>query len=265
MNLHDYDIVVINSSAGKDSLATLDHVVALAAAQAYPRERITVAHADLGRVEWQGTKDLAERQAAFYGVAFIAIARPQGDLLEHVRQRRMWPSSTTRYCTSDHKRGQVAKVIVALEQALRRTVVRTGRPVAVLNIFGFRAEESPARAKRPRFALNKRLTTRTRTVYDWLPIQDWTVKQVWGAILASGAPWHRAYELGMPRLSCVFCIFSPKAALVLAGKHNRALLDQYVQVEQEIGHRFRVDLSMAEVKAAVDADEPVGTITDWRM
>ncbi len=53
-DLRPYDIILVNSSGGKDSQAML-HVL----------------------VGW------AQEQ--------------------HVRQRRLWPSSTARYCTSDHK------------------------------------------------------------------------------------------------------------------------------------------------------------------
>ena len=88
---------------------------------------------------------------------------------------------------------------------------------------------------------------------------------MWAAIKASGAPYHPAYDLGMPRLSCVFCIFAPKAALVLAGRHNPELLAEYVQVEQEIGHRFTVKLSMAEVAQAVASGENAGEMTTWNM
>lgn len=56
----------------------------------------------------------------------------------------------------------------------------------------------------------------------------------------------------------------PKAALVLAGKHNPELLAEYVRVEQAIGHRFRKELSLAEVQAAVNAGEAT-PVADWRM
>jgi hypothetical protein len=80
---------------------------------------------------------------------------------------------------------------------------------------------------------------------------------VWDRIRVSGVEHHRAYDLGMGRLSCVFCIFAPKAALVLAGKHNHELLDAYVAVEQQIGHTFRKTLTLAQIREAVQADEPV--------
>ena len=106
----------------------------------------------------------------------------------------------------------------------------------------------------------------TKKVVDtWLPILAWTEADVWAAIKASGAPYHPAYDLGMPRLSCVFCIFAPKAALILAGRHNPELLAEYVKVEQDIGHRFTVKLSMAEVAQAVESGENTGEMTTWNM
>ena len=87
-NLHDYHHVFIRSSGGKDSQAMLTHVVGVADAQSYPRSQITVTHSDLGRVEWAGTTDLAREQAEHYGLAFVVVKRPQGDLLDHARKLR---------------------------------------------------------------------------------------------------------------------------------------------------------------------------------
>lgn len=273
MDLTTYDIILINTSGGKDSQSMLDHVHKMATEQGVT-DRLVAVHANLGRMEWEGTEALAREQVASYGVRFEVVSRPQGNILDHVRQRGMWPSSTTRYCTSDHKRGQVGKVITKLvEEKMtprRKDDIRfyksIDKRVRVLSCMGFRAQESPARAKRQVFEVDKRNTNGKRHVDIWLPIHDWTEDQVWASIKASGVRHHPAYDLGMPRLSCVFCIFAPKAALVLAGKHNLELLDEYVAVEKEIDHTFRVNLSMAEVKEAVESDEPVGAMTGaWNM
>lgn len=58
MNLHSYDIILVNSSAGKDSQAMLDVIYQLADVEGV-QDRITVVHCDLGRVEWKGTRELA--------------------------------------------------------------------------------------------------------------------------------------------------------------------------------------------------------------
>ena len=100
--LNAYHWIVLNSSAGKDSQAMLDYVVAECDRACVLRDRLVVAHADLGRVEWAGTRELAEKQAQHYGLAFVAISRPQGDLLDHISKRGKFPSPAARFCTSDH-------------------------------------------------------------------------------------------------------------------------------------------------------------------
>jgi 3'-phosphoadenosine 5'-phosphosulfate sulfotransferase (PAPS reductase)/FAD synthetase len=248
-SLTRYDVIVVNSSGGKDSQAMLDLLVEQADASGV-RDRLVVVHCDLGRVEWTGTRELAERQAAHYGLRFEVVSRPQGDLLTHVEQRRMWPSSTARYCTSDHKRGQVRRVLTKLTDEVR---ARTGRQARILNCMGLRAQESPARAKKIAFEFDAKASNGRRHVDTWLPILDWSTEQVWARIKASGVEHHRAYDLGMGRLSCVFCIFAPKSALLIAGKHNRALLDSYVEVETKIGHDFRKGFKLRVIRDEVEA------------
>lgn len=280
VDLHDYNAVLLSSSGGKDSQAMIDRVVELTREQHYPLSRLVVVHADLGRVEWEGTRELAERQAAHYGLRFEVVSRiggtaarasgtydageQYGDLLDYVRRRGMWPSSTTRYCTSDFKRGPIRKVITRLHREWKAAGgVGTFR---LLQCMGLRAQESPGRAKRQPLTREDSACTGSREVMTWLPIHRWTEDQVWRRIRASGAPYHPAYDLGMPRLSCVFCIFAPRSALVLAGRHNSELLAEYAEVEAHIGHTFRQDLSLAEIVKAVEAGEDVGAMDGaWNM
>jgi 3'-phosphoadenosine 5'-phosphosulfate sulfotransferase (PAPS reductase)/FAD synthetase len=260
--LNRYAWIVINSSAGKDSQCMLDYVVEQCDRAHVPRSRLVVAHADLGRVEWPGTRELAQEHARHYGLEFLAVRRPQGDLLEHIARRGRFPSPQARYCTSDHKRGQVMKVFTLLAQRSRQEGASVCR---ILNCLGMRAQESPARARRLPFTVNPVASNGRRRVDDWLPIHDWSVEQVWQRIRASGVPYHRAYDLGMPRLSCCFCIFAPRSALLLAGKHNPELLAEYVAVERQIKHRFRLELPLAEVQRALQSGEEPGPVADWRM
>src|SRR5262249_44126218 len=138
---------------GKDSQAMIDLLVERADAEHVPRSRLVVAHADLGRVEWPGTRELAERQARHYALEFIAVSRLQGDPLQHIEQRGMFPSPTARYCTAQHKRGQIDKVLTLLTGRSRAAGVRRPR---ILSCMGMRAQESPARARRAAFAYDER-------------------------------------------------------------------------------------------------------------
>lgn len=259
-DLTDWDVILINTSGGKDSQTMMNEVVRRADEQNVARDRLIAAHADLGRVEWKGTAQLAEKQARMHGIEFRKIKRPQGDLLEHVERRGMWPSPAARYCTSDHKRSQIAKIITALDRERRE-----GRTFRLLNCMGLRAEESQARRARSPHAPNTYFSTRSRTVWDWLPIHDWSEEEVWADIARSGIPHHPAYDLGMPRLSCVLCIYAPKEALMLAGRHNPELLAEYVRLEERIDHRFRPELSLAQVAEDIERGESPGEIRSWRM
>lgn len=236
----------------------LDYVVELADV-AGVRDRIVVVHADLGRVEWKGTRELAERQARHYGVRFEVVSRPQGDLLAQIEARGMFPSSTARYCTSDQKTGQVATLLTRLAAEVRRS---TGRQARILNMLGIRAQESPARARKVAHELDRRASNSRREVVRWLPVFSWTEAEVWARIEASGVEHHFAYDLGMPRLSCCFCVLASEGALVLAARHNRELADEYVAVEARIGHRFTERLSMADIVAKADAGDAVAP-EDW--
>jgi 3'-phosphoadenosine 5'-phosphosulfate sulfotransferase (PAPS reductase)/FAD synthetase len=267
MNLTDYDVILINTSAGKDSQAMMDYVVGLAKTSGCLHKVIAV-HCDLGRVEWKGARELALEHCKHYGIHLHIVSRPQGDLLEQIEARGMFPDSANRYCTSDQKRGQVAVLITTLtnEFIALNFPGSPDRKVKVLNCMGFRAEESAARAKRKPFQVNERLTNGKRECHDWLPIHTWTVQHVWQCIRQSGVNYHYAYDLGMPRLSCCFCIFASEDALMIAGKHNPELLTEYVRVETKIDHTFRKDLSLASIKARLDAgEEPPKTARTWTM
>lgn len=261
MDLNSYDKILINSSAGKDSLAMLHHIAMMADEQNVDRSKLVVVHADLGRAEWQGTRELAEDQAKLYGLEFRAVSRSQ-DLLDQIETRGMWPSNKARYCTSDHKRDQIAKIFTQIAKEANLC-----RPIKILNAMGIRAQESHARAKKLAFESNARATGKgqRKIVDNWLPILDWSEDKVWATIKDNDLPYHHAYDLGMPRLSCVFCVFAPKAALVIAGKANPALLDTYVEMEERMGHDFRQGFKIAEVREAIAQGESVETAASWTM
>jgi 3'-phosphoadenosine 5'-phosphosulfate sulfotransferase (PAPS reductase)/FAD synthetase len=289
VDLHDHDIVLVNSSAGKDSQAMLTYVVELADAQGYDRSRIVVVHANLGRVEHPGTLALAEEQAQAYGLRFEVVARVE-DLLDQVVTRRetldakadqldadalelefagwtalaalanadavaaratpAWMSSTARYCTSDQKTSQVAKLMTRLTAEHR--AVGNAAPVRILNCLGLRADESAARALKTPYGRDSASNGR-RTVTRWLPIFTWTEEQGWATIHASGLRYHEAYTAGMPRLSCCFCVLAGRRELVLAARMYPGLAGQYAAVEDKVGHTFKHGLSMRDIIAEATA------------
>ncbi len=205
-------------------------------------------------------------QADHYGLEFVVtkyrnIKGEELSLLDYVEKRGKWMGGGARYCTSDFKRGPGGRVLTMLKE-------RSGHKVKILYVFGFRRQESPARDKKVPFELNKVQTGKgkAKEVYNYLPIHEWKEDEVWADIEESGVPHHYAYDLGMPRLSCVYCIYAGKASLMIAGKANPELLDRYVEVEEKINHRFAVKVSMKEVKEAIENNEPVGAVSGaWNM
>lgn len=259
-DLRSFRWIIVNSSGGKDSQTALRAVVLACDAAGVDRSRIVVSHQCLGRMEWEGTLELVKAQAAFYGLrvevsSYRNRAGAELSLLDYVRARKRWPDSQNRYCTSEFKRGPGGRVVVKLFREC------AGR---VLNVYGFRAQESPARSKKVVYGRNARFSSGSRECWDWLPIHSMTEAAVWEDIKASGVPFHSAYAAGMPRLSCVFCIFASRSALLVAGKLNPGLLDEYCEVEQETGHTFQNGLSLVSVRDAIRKGEQVGKVEDFR-
>lgn len=133
VDLNYYDKIVVAISGGKDSAAMLWSLVAECRRQDVPLANIVAVHADLGIVEWNGVRELAEDHARACGVEFATVSRhgrvaPKtskcyqkgetwGGLLDHVRRNGYWPKGfgaggrNTRFCTSDHKRDPIKSII----------------------------------------------------------------------------------------------------------------------------------------------------------
>ncbi len=265
IDLARYDVIVLSTSGGKDSQAMIGHVVELARA-AGVADRLVAVHADLGRVEWPGTKELAVEQAAAYGVDCHVVrkvdtAAAPADLLDRIRHRGKFPDAGRRFCTSDHKRQPIRKFYTAMAKAWADANPDAGRACRVLSCQGMRAQESPARAKREVVRPGV-VSTGRQVVDEWLPIHGWTETEVWASIEASGVRHHWAYDEGMPRLSCSFCVLASRDALVLAAQLRPDLAAEYAAVEAEIGHSFQQARSMASIIEAAET-ETVATVADW--
>jgi 3'-phosphoadenosine 5'-phosphosulfate sulfotransferase (PAPS reductase)/FAD synthetase len=257
--LRGFDAIVVNSSGGKDSQTAL-HRVAVIADEAGVLDRVTVLHCDLGHVEWPGALTLAATQSAYYGVPFQVRRREHGGLLDLVLRRRLWPSANARYCTSSLKRDVARRFYT---ETARQAAV-TGRPARLLSVMGIRAAESRARAARPAVFLDRASSSGRREVTVWHPIHELSTAQVWAAINASGAPHHPVYR-HVSRLSCSLCPLAARADLIAAARLRPALAAQYAAVEREIGHRFRADLSMAEIIRAAARSGPAHTSAVLRL
>lgn len=228
-------IFYISHSGGKDSQAMYNAVTSIV-----DPVQIRVIHADLGDIEHAGVKAHIEDTIDYKLQIAQAFnkAGDQVDLFDMIRNRRAsldakgrfdapaFPSSAARFCTSDLKTGPIWREIRQEGEAL------------VVNCVGIRAEESKSRAKkvdgRGSLNLNKKNTNSKREAWDWWPIADWTIGQVWKEIEDAGQLPHPAYENGNDRLSCMFCIFGSVNDLQNAAAQRPDLLERYTQLEADV-------------------------------
>ena len=218
-------LVSISTSGGKDSQA-----MTILLARIVPRDQLVAVHAPLGEIEWPGTIDhiLATLPE---GVPLILAPVASGKtLLDRVEERRMWPSNSTRWCTSDFKTGPIQR---ELRRYLKAHPRFGGR---VVNAMGMRADESPARARKVPWRRSDRMSVAGREVFDWLPVFDLSTDDVFRVIRDAAQSPHWAYAAGMSRLSCSFCILASRADLRRAAELRPSMYRRYAELEVRIGH-----------------------------
>lgn len=220
----------VSHSGGKDSQAMYAHLVH---DLEIPMHQIVVVHAHLGEIEWAGVVPHLQTNTdtQLHVVQAITKDGEDNDFLKMVETRGMWPSPSYRPCTSDLKRGPIYKFI-------RRIMKERGIDLAV-NCTGMRAEESAARSKRPEWSFNNQLSKAGRTVYEWLPIHDWSTDEVFDRIYAAGQKPFHAYgkrgELNQ-RLSCVFCIMGSVNDHRHGAQERPELFARLVQMGKDMDH-----------------------------
>jgi len=283
----DFDIVVISESGGKDSQATTIRVVQQADAEGYPRDKLVVVHADMGRVEWPGTVEAARDHADAFGLRFEVVAREQGDLLDHVQDRRDRLDDAARKLWAQAEQLRSAGNLDEAERAAAAAQRKWDAPawpgpgnarwctsdhktsqiqklITALAAEWRAANPDETRPFRVLQAMGMRAeesSTRAaapqvrrnarsngrKEITDWRPIHEWLVGKVWDTIHRSGIPYHYAYDLGAERVGCVFCFYKKRAELAAAAVHNPELAQQYLAAEKRARSTFKHGLSMAEV------------------
>lgn len=257
--------LVISISGGKDSQAMARAVSRLHRERGWTGPLLAV-HADLGRIEWQGSMAQVQRIARESGLKLEIVRRRDGegrwDMVDHWieraetqlaqgKQARPWSDAKNRFCTSDMKRDPINKLLRRFSR--------------VVSAEGIRAEESSARAKKPCWSERARITTRDRLAFTWNPILNWTISDVWGELGSSpvdlirrqwlyqenriaealdGWNAHKVYVMGNQRLSCAFCVLGSKNDLQNAAKHEPKLYAELVGIERKYGFSFQANRSL---------------------
>jgi 3'-phosphoadenosine 5'-phosphosulfate sulfotransferase (PAPS reductase)/FAD synthetase len=217
-------IFYVSHSGGKDSQAMYIKLASLV-----PHDQICVVHADLGEIEWAGVQEHIKNTIT-HSLNVVTANKTFFEMVIRRSQTRpdapSWPSSSTRQCTSDLKRGPIHKFI-------RNDMKKRGIVLSV-NATGIRAEESPGRSKKNPLAVNKLLSVAGRTVYDYLPIHQLSTAEVFEIIREAGQQPFWAYVRNK-RLSCVFCIMGCDNDLRHGAEQRPELYQKYLDLEAETG------------------------------
>ena len=206
--------IVISFSGGKDSSAMLAFIC-----ENYPLNKKYVIWADTGW-EHESLEEWNKKLCLMWGFDLIVV-RAKNDFFQCVEQRQKFPGFSCRYCTGKLKQDPIAKWI-------RKNLFGT-----ILIAMGMRAEESKMRAKKSPYKINTELTTKKRFVFDWLPIFDWTEKQVYSYLKGLKIPLHPVYDY-LPRLSCQICIFNGRNHLRAIQYNNPKAVEQIAIIEDRI-------------------------------
>jgi 3'-phosphoadenosine 5'-phosphosulfate sulfotransferase (PAPS reductase)/FAD synthetase len=214
-------LFAVNDSGGKDSQA-----MRLLVQKLVPASQIVLIHAVLEEVDWEGTVEHIQGNAQELP---LLLAYPAKTFFQMVDHRGKFPDPSRRQCTSDLKRGPI-------EREIRRYLAKNPQfGGLVVNCMGMRAQESASRSKLQTLKRNDRNSVAGREWFDWLPIHELNADQVFATIADAGQKPHWAYEAGMTRLSCCFCIMASKGDLTTAAKLKPALYARYCQKERDLG------------------------------
>ena len=129
------------------------------------------------------------------------------------------PSTKARFCTEYLKVYPITqKVIIPTLREFRK----------VWSWQGVRADESPARAKLPMIDREGDLPG----IYNYRPILNWSVEQVFAMHKKHGIEPNPLYKLGMGRVGCLPCVNCRKSELAEIGRRFPEEIDRVAKWEQ---------------------------------
>lgn len=238
-NLSSYERIVCFFSTGKDSLATVLHLLELGV----PASKIELHHHNVdgdpahgeGLMDWPVTLAYGQAVARHLGMEFVTSWREGGIEREMNRKqtrtapvvfykdgqrvaiggvngplgtRRKFPqqsaSLTTRWCSS------AVRIDVGAAYIRNHPKFRNQRTLVVT---GERAEESSSRARYRTFEQDRtdsRYGSSARHVDHWRAVHGWSEDRVWAIIARHRLQPHPAYQIGYGRVSCFHCVFGSK-------------------------------------------------------
>jgi len=282
VDLDTYDRIVLCMSGGKDSIASLLHLLDAGV----DRRRVELWHHDVdGRegstlMDWPFMADYNRKLAAAFDLPLYFSWLDggfEGEMLKHndysrphkvetpdglitlerdtnrgkpgtrLKFPQVSASLQTRWCSS------ALKVDVG-RRALNNQARFDGKKV--LFITGERREESANRARYNQLephACDRRAGRKARHVDAWRPVLHWGEEQVWDALKRHGVIPPVPYRLGWGRSSCMKCIFNDPTIWATLRHYFPGSLDDIAEYEKRFSttiNRNRISIVDVSKKAA---------------
>lgn len=252
-------VCAVGVSGGKDSQACLIAVHHHLNSIGFQGPRVAI-HADLGSVEWEQSLFKCQEAADKLGWELVVVSRPAGGLMDRwlvrwennvrryidlscVQLILPWSTPGMRFCTSESK-----------SSPIRSNLKKMYPDYNIVNATGIRREESANRAKMPVAKHEPQSARRGFDAYQWNPIIDWVVSDVWAAIADEGLEPHEAYtRYDLTRVSCRFCIMSSAADMANATRDpaSHSLYRQMVDLEVESTFAFQSNKWLGDVNPSL--------------
>lgn len=200
--------------------------------------------------EWpkQGIPDDIVLEAA-------ALHEPTGiPFLDLCISKGRFPSRMAQFCTEELKTLPITLQVVF-------PMLQHG---AVLQWLGIRAEESPNRAKQPRWNRHESGSM------VWRPIFRWSVDDVWSIHRRHGLRPNPLYALGMKRVGCLPCVNCGKSELRSIADRFPTHIDRIERWERIVAaaNKRGICTFFPALKDPMDADRPgtyagIRTVVEW--
>ncbi|MCT1403855.1 phosphoadenosine phosphosulfate reductase family protein [Paenibacillus sp. p3-SID867] len=229
--IDQYDSYHINFSGGADSLA-----LALIMKYGYkiPTEKMVLVHMRVDGdpekkqlFDCPQTDEYLRYASQKLGIPLVVIWGEKS-LEERIRDRKMFPDKSCRFCTSYTKRDVYAKWVRQFDNC------------KILMLTGERSEESSDRAKEPFIEYHPAHATvrKKREVHWFRPIKDMLKSQVKQLAANHDIELHPCYQW-VSRCSCRFCIFNTASEMERVAQLYPEDWEYLKRMELHLGHTMK--------------------------
>lgn len=237
--------VIVTYSGGKDSQAsllwTIEHLT----------KTPTVVFCDTGWEHPLTYKHVRETTEALGLELVVLKSKKYGGMIDLVAQKKRWPSSQRRFCTSELK--TIPMIDYILDAVKDDFIV----------VQGIRAAESANRAKMSAqctyfkyytqpYGIDKNgkpkyRTYRRREILSFVeqhaadvlrPVFDWSSQQVIDYILAKGQEPNPLYKMGYKRVGCWPCIMASQHDILNISRQSPERIAEITQLEHDLHSSF---------------------------